>query len=186
MGSTDAAGAILSIVASVISNFGVNIQKLAHTKLEAMEPHLRIPYTRMPMWWLGMGMVVAGAIGDFIALGLASQALVAASGGATTMAANVLIAHYWLHEELYVMDVLGVFMIICGAVVISYISPAPRRLRCILHSESRTYPMLSRKRGSASRATASPPAPAGARRPQRQHLRYSTPSTFSATMGQPA
>ena len=74
MGSTDAAGAILSIVASVISNFGVNIQKLAHTKLEAMEPHLRIPYTRMPMWWLGMGMVVAGAIGDFIALGLASQA----------------------------------------------------------------------------------------------------------------
>jgi multidrug transporter EmrE-like cation transporter len=39
------------------------------------------------------------------------------------MAANVLIAHYWLHEELYVMDVLGVFMIICGAVVISYISP---------------------------------------------------------------
>ena len=39
-------------------------------------------------------------IGDFIALGLASQAVCTALGGATTLWANILIAKYWLKEDL--------------------------------------------------------------------------------------
>jgi len=68
-------------------------------------------------------MVIIGAICDFTALGLANQALVTATGGATTMIANVFIARFWLKETLSWLDVLGTFLIIGGAVTIASIQP---------------------------------------------------------------
>ena len=69
---------------------------------------MQVAYTSVPRWWLGLGGVIFGAIGDFIALGLTSQALATALGGATTLWANVVIARYWLKEELNKWDVFGV------------------------------------------------------------------------------
>lgn len=94
--------------------------------------------------WIGFGCVVIGAIGDFLALGLAMQSLVTALGGATTLTANVVIARYWLkvrsqaykshaiesppdtnllQETLSRNDIIGVALIIIGAVGIASISP---------------------------------------------------------------
>ena len=100
MGGRDVAGAILSIISSVISNFGINLQKRVHLQNDARSPANRIPYTKVTAWWLGQASVIFGAIGDFIALGLASQAVCTALGGATTLWANILIAKYWLKEDL--------------------------------------------------------------------------------------
>ena len=46
-------------------------------------------------WWLGLSGVIVGAIGDFVALGFASQSLVSALGGGTTLICNVVVAHLW-------------------------------------------------------------------------------------------
>jgi uncharacterized membrane protein len=61
---------------------------------------------------------------DFLALGLATQAIVAALGGATTLAVNVILAKWWHNEELNQIDLIGVCLIIAGAVGIAFGSPA--------------------------------------------------------------
>lgn len=119
----DLAGACLSIFGSVVSNFGVNLQKLAHTKNSEKPMNLRKHYTGIPSWWFGLFLVIFGAICDFTALGLANQALVTATGGGTTLVANLFIARVWLKEALSWLDVLGTILIIGGAVTIASIQP---------------------------------------------------------------
>ena len=126
LGSPDAVGSVISIVSSIISNVGVNAQKRVHVKNDLKPPAERTPYYRMGSWWLGLGLVVIGAIGDFIALGIASQALVTALGGGTTLAVNIAIAKFWLNEELSWWDVRGVAFIIIGAVTFAVTTPASR------------------------------------------------------------
>ena len=126
LGSPDAVGSVVSIISSIVSNVGVNVQKRVHVKIEAKPLAERTPYYRMGSWWLGLGLVVMGAIGDFIALGIASQALVTALGGGTTLAVNIAIAKFWLDEELSWWDVRGVVLIIIGAVTIAVTTPASR------------------------------------------------------------
>ena len=121
---TDAIGASLSIFSSVISNVGINLQKRVHLANDKRPLSQKVPYTKVPEWWIGLGGVVLGAIGDFIALGLASQALCTAVGGATTLWANILIARFWLKEELTAWDVGGVFLIVAGATTIAVMTPA--------------------------------------------------------------
>ena len=70
--------------------------------------------------------VILGAVGDFIALGLGSQAVVAAAGGATTLSVNILFAKFWHKEKLYNLDLLGVFFIILGAIIVASIAPASK------------------------------------------------------------
>ena len=45
-----------------------------------------------------MLMVVAGSVGDFVALGLGQVSLVTAVGGAAVLTTNLVIAKYW-HRE---------------------------------------------------------------------------------------
>ena len=116
-------GGMLSCIASVISNFGVNIQKFAHMINDRKPLHLRKDFMKMGVWWLGLLCVILGAVGDFIALGIAAQSLVTALGGATTLVANVLIARFWLREKLQVFDLIGVAFIIAGAVIIGLKTP---------------------------------------------------------------
>jgi hypothetical protein len=52
----------------------------------------------IPLWWTGMLMVVAGSVGDFVALGLGQVSLVTAVGGAAVLTTNLVIAKYW-HRE---------------------------------------------------------------------------------------
>ena len=126
MGGRDIVGACLSIISSVISNFGVNVQKKVHLENDERTAAEKIPYTRVARWWFGLLGVILGAIGDFIALGLASQAVCTALGGATTLWANVLIARFWLKEELSRWDIGGVMLIVLGAVTIAIVSPASK------------------------------------------------------------
>eukprot|EP00937_MAST-01D_sp_MAST-1D-sp2_P006586 g6586.t1 len=124
--SRDIAGSCLSIVSSIISNFGVNLQKLVHDGIMARPVAERVTYTSVPAWWLGLGGVVFGAIGDFIALGLTSQALATALGGSTTLWANVIIARVWLKEKVHKNDLIGVAFIVVGSVGIAVMTPAEK------------------------------------------------------------
>ncbi|KAF0720671.1 Aste57867_96 [Aphanomyces stellatus] len=116
---SDFLGATIAISAAIGSNLGVNVQKRSHNKEDKRPKHLQRPYTKRPMWWLGMFLVVFGSLGDLFALGFAPQTLVASLGGGSTIVANVLFAHYWLKQPLYFTDVIGVMLVSTGVVVLA-------------------------------------------------------------------
>merc|ERR1740123_1684368 len=109
-------GAMLSALGSCCSNFGINTQKLAAMKLAKIRPEDRGPYYKNPTWCLGFGLVILGSLGDFSALGLAAQSIVAPVS-AITLVANIFFAHYFLGEHLGRNDVFGSMVILVGCVV---------------------------------------------------------------------
>lgn len=121
---SDLLGAVIAITAAIASNFGVNVQKKSHTYEELRPKHEQRPYTRRPLWWAGMLLVIFGSLGDFFALGFAAQTLVASLGGGSTIFANVVFAHFWLKQHLYFTDILGVAIVTVGVVVLALASSA--------------------------------------------------------------
>ncbi|GBG34674.1 Magnesium transporter NIPA2 [Hondaea fermentalgiana] len=109
-------GVIISILASVLSNFGVNTQKYSMIQ-EVVHGRAR-PYVRQPLWLLGLVGVVLGAVLDFAALGFAAQSLITPVGG-FTMVANLFFANYWLGETITRLDLVSTVAIIGGIVLIA-------------------------------------------------------------------
>ncbi|KUF78280.1 NIPA protein 3 [Phytophthora nicotianae] len=122
MQTWEAFGAGLAVVASIVSNLGVNIQKYSHSNEAARPVRERRPYIRRPVWWVGFALVVLGSVGDFAAFGFATQSLVAALGGGATLVANVVTAQCLNGERLYKTDVGGVLFVIMGVVMIACIA----------------------------------------------------------------
>eukprot|EP00644_Phytophthora_capsici_P010880 jgi/Phyca11/6070/fgenesh1_pm.PHYCAscaffold_9_\ len=122
MKAWEAFGACLAVVASVVSNLGVNIQKYSHSSEAARPVRERRPYIRRPVWWVGFSLVVLGSLGDFAAFGFATQSLVAALGGGATLVANVIAAQCLNGEKLYPTDIGGVLFVIMGVVMIACIA----------------------------------------------------------------
>lgn len=111
-----AVGAGLGVIGSVFSNLGVNVQKYSFMKNALLSPEKRKPYWRNAGWWIGLALVILGALGDFIALGIAAQSIVAPIG-AMTLVANIFFAHYWLKEHLPRKDLFATAAIITGSIV---------------------------------------------------------------------
>lgn len=112
-------GASLVVLASFISNLGVNIQKFSHLKNANQSKEDRNQYYLDWRWKLGMSLIAIGAVGDFVALSFAPQSLVAPLGSAT-LVANVFLAHCWLGEHLTWKDIGGTCCIIFGAAIAAW------------------------------------------------------------------
>jgi uncharacterized membrane protein len=65
------------------------------------------------MWLLGISLVIAGAVADFMALGFADQIIVAPIGS-MTLVTNLLFAPFFSKEKLSKMDVFATVVIVCG------------------------------------------------------------------------
>jgi len=111
------AGAIIAFVAALFSNFGTNLMKSCHMDIERAPPDRRRPYYTYRKWWCAFALTVGGALGDFVALGLASQPLVASLGGGTTLVANVYIANRMNGEKIMRSDLIGVALVVLGAII---------------------------------------------------------------------
>lgn len=111
-------GVIISIVGSIFSNFGQNVQKFAMMKNEEKPEAERVSYTKMWRWWVGLLFVIFGSLGDFTSLSFAPQSVVMPVGS-MTLVANLFFASMWLGETLTRKDVLGTFMIIVGASLVA-------------------------------------------------------------------
>ncbi|EQC26575.1 hypothetical protein SDRG_15605 [Saprolegnia diclina VS20] len=110
-------GLAIVVGSAILSNLGVNVQKLSHVGEEGRPLFERRTYYTRPLWITGMVLVILGSIGDFEALAFAPQALVAAVGGGCTVLANVFFAHLWLGQRLTWYDTSGTFFIIVGVVL---------------------------------------------------------------------
>jgi magnesium transporter len=111
------AGAIIAFIAALFSNFGTNLMKSCHLDIQRAPPDHRRPYYTYRKWWCAFALTVGGALGDFVALGLASQPLVASLGGGTTLVANVYIANRMNGEKIMRSDLIGVALVVLGAVI---------------------------------------------------------------------
>lgn len=108
-------GAALAVVASIVSNLGVNIQKYSHAQEAKVVPiKQQRPYVQRPLWWIGLGLVVFGSLGDFTAFGFATQSLVAALGGGSTLVANVFTAYFLNKEALYAVRATAFYVYMGG------------------------------------------------------------------------
>ncbi|CAI5707099.1 hypothetical protein KXD40_009189 [Peronospora effusa] len=126
------------IASAVLSNLGVNVQKLSHVREEEKPVLERQTYYTRPLWLIGLILIALGAIGDFEALGFAPQALVAAVGGGFTVLANVFFAHLWLGQILTKTDVLGTLLIIIG-VVLSTVANEPDEQMSLVELEKQFF-----------------------------------------------
>lgn len=109
-------GVIVSIIGSVLSNFGVNTQK--YSMIQEIRNDRERSYAKQPIWVIGMLMVIVGALADFAALGFAAQSLITPVGG-FTMVANLFFASYWLGERITRLDFMSTWLIIGGIVLIA-------------------------------------------------------------------
>jgi len=118
-------GGVFAVLSSVVNCLGANIQKYSHVR-EAKridEGEAATAMIMRPMWWLGMITMCVGSGLDFVGMGYANQALVAALGGSTMLICNVLLAYFWMGEELYRTDAIGVILIIIAAVIFAIAAP---------------------------------------------------------------
>ena len=127
-------GIFMSVAASIIGNFGANMQKFSQMVEEVRvlpaedeavtrscvarccAPSFRRPYILLWRWWIGMFGAIGGGLGDFAALALAPQS-VCSPIGSTTLVANLFFATLWLKEKLRWIDLLGTTLVIAGAVL---------------------------------------------------------------------
>lgn len=122
----------------MLSNLGVNVQKLSHVREEERPIFERRVYYTRPVWLVGLVLIALGAIGDFEALGFAPQSLVAAVGGGFTVLANVFFAHLWLGQVLTRSDVVGTSLIIVG-VVLSTVANEPDQQMSLAELEKQFF-----------------------------------------------
>ena len=119
-------GGILVVSASVVSNVSANIQKRSHNMEELRPVAERRGYARRKLWWIGMLGVICGGVMDFVALGFASQTLVAALGGAASMLTNGTVSYFWNREPAGPTDLAGATAVVSGAAVFACTARASR------------------------------------------------------------
>jgi uncharacterized membrane protein len=107
-------GVALAGVASIISNLGLNLQKLTHLRNETASDEVRRRYYKQKLWLLGISLVILGSFADFSALGFGAQSIIAPLGS-LTLVANVVFAQLLLHESISRRELLATLTIICGS-----------------------------------------------------------------------
>lgn len=113
-------GCTLAICGNLLISVSLNLQKLTHMRNEKRE--VSIHYTRNPLWWLGVSMMVIGEVGNFSAYGYAPASLVAPLG-TTTVIANMFLAAIFLKEKIESANLFGSALAVIGAVLVVAFAP---------------------------------------------------------------
>lgn len=109
-------GVILATISSFISNLGLNLQKLLHLKNQNKPAEIRNNYHTFALWWLGLLLIVFGAIADFAALTFAPQSLIAPLGS-LTLVSNIVLSPIILKEVITSRDIIATLTIVTGCII---------------------------------------------------------------------
>ncbi|XP_052257360.1 NIPA-like protein 2 isoform X2 [Dreissena polymorpha] len=118
-------GCVLAICGNLLISVSLNLQKYTHMKNEARE--VAIHYTKDPMWWLGVSLMVIGEVGNFSAYGYAPASLVAPLG-TTTVIANMFLAALFLKEKIGPENLFGSALAVLGAVLVVGFAPKKEKI----------------------------------------------------------
>ena len=108
----------LSVIADAIISVSLNLQKHAHNRNwdhAAGKP--KRPFTRLPLWWVGMLLNVFGELGNLVAYGFAPASVVTPVGSVGVFC-NAILASFFLKEPLRKRDLVGLCFIVAGVVLI--------------------------------------------------------------------
>ncbi|KAJ1627325.1 hypothetical protein T492DRAFT_1146332 [Pavlovales sp. CCMP2436] len=107
-------GVASSLIGSVVLNFGINLQRFAHLKLEKLPFERRVHYTQHPIWIGGFIIFLVGNLGDAVGLSFTPQSVITPIGS-VSLVSNLLFARLLRWET---------YMILLGALF-----SAPSQLR---------------------------------------------------------
>ena len=94
------AGFFIAFMFSFLAALGLNLQKLSMSREELILPKsTRRPPMKQPIWVIGLTLITAGSLLDFVAFGLAPQSLLAPLG-ALSLCWNLLIAPLFHSEKI--------------------------------------------------------------------------------------
>lgn len=112
------AGVVISIAATIMSNGGMNLQKVSIMREIKKPQRQQRPYALQPLWLVGFVGVVLGALGDFGSLAFAAQSLLIPLGGCTLIA-NIYFARICLGERMTRRDFISTLFILVGIIMIA-------------------------------------------------------------------
>eukprot|EP00003_Mantamonas_plastica_P025307 TRINITY_DN4924_c0_g1_i1.p1 TRINITY_DN4924_c0_g1~~TRINITY_DN4924_c0_g1_i1.p1 ORF type:complete len:277 (-),score=41.08 TRINITY_DN4924_c0_g1_i1:83-817(-) len=118
---SNATGILLAILGNFLISLSLNITKHAHN-INQNGPHPEVPYTQMPIWWLGMMTMALGELGNFTAYAFAPATLVSPLG-AVTIIANAMLASTFLGETMRRRDKVGCVFTVLGGVILVMFAP---------------------------------------------------------------
>eukprot|EP00302_Diacronema_sp_CCMP2436_P024333 CAMPEP_0179922014 /NCGR_PEP_ID=MMETSP0983-20121128/5378_1 /TAXON_ID=483367 /ORGANISM="non described non described, Strain CCMP 2436" /LENGTH=423 /DNA_ID=CAMNT_0021825263 /DNA_START=201 /DNA_END=1472 /DNA_ORIENTATION=- len=110
-------GVASSLIGSVVLNFGINLQRFAHLKLEKLPFERRVHYTQHPIWIGGFIIFLVGNLGDAVGLSFTPQSVITPIGS-VSLVSNLLFARVLLKEAIGIPTLIGVFLIVGGVVTI--------------------------------------------------------------------
>ncbi|KAJ1475058.1 magnesium transporter NIPA-domain-containing protein [Baffinella frigidus] len=116
-------GVLLSLLGDIIINIGMNSMKYAHNgnQHEITGDPIR-HYLRLPLWWVGILLLVAGELGNLVAYGYAPAAIVTPIGSIGVVT-NVFITTYILKEPFRWSTFAGAFCVVVGIIVVVTFAP---------------------------------------------------------------
>jgi len=115
-------GIILSLVADIIVNIGMNSMKHAHNIHTSPDGSPIKSFLAVPWWWIGVIGIVGGEVGNVVAYGYAPASIVTPMG-AVGVLTNVIITTYVLKEPFSKWNFLGVFGVVGGIITVVYYAP---------------------------------------------------------------
>ncbi|XP_052776292.1 NIPA-like protein 2 [Mya arenaria] len=118
-------GCVLAICGNLLISVSLNLQKYTHMKNEELE--VKIHYTRNPLWWAGVSMMIIGEVGNFSAYGYAPASLVAPLG-TTTVIANMFLAAIFLKEKIGPENLFGSALAVVGAILVVGFAPKKEKI----------------------------------------------------------
>lgn len=110
-------GVMASTVGSIVLNLGINLQRLAHTKMAALPVEERRPYVRDPLWLFGFAIFILGNAGDAIGLTFTPQSVITPIGS-VSLVSNLFFARCLIKEHIGLQTLASVVLIIGGVLAI--------------------------------------------------------------------
>lgn len=130
-------GCLIAIAGNVLVSLSLNIQRLAHKKLdlkdakdgddtdsfnssqehESQDSQAPQNYLKSRWWWTGILLMTVGETGNFLAYAFAPASVVATLG-TTGLIANVFFAPLILKESFRKLDLFGVIIAIAGGITV--------------------------------------------------------------------
>ena len=107
----------IAVGANAVIPLALNVQKYAHTKNTDADGNPKQAMTQLPLWWLGLAMMISGEFFNLLAYGFAPTSLVAPTG-AVGVFFNGIIATLGMNEPFGRRDALGLLAIAGGVVMV--------------------------------------------------------------------
>ena len=110
-------GVLYALSGNLLNSVGIQLQRLTH-----MQNKDKVPYLKLPLWWLGLACMAAGEAGIVMAYGEAPASIVAVLGSVSVIS-NTLMSWLLLKEIINYVTVIGILYAVSGTALVIFDAP---------------------------------------------------------------